>query len=194
MKCSFDFLFSAFSLLILFPVFLLTALLIKLDSPGPVFYRAIRVGKDGKLFRLYKFRSMVSDAASKGPGITYEGDPRVTPVGHWLRRFKLDELPQLINVCRNEMSLVGPRPEDPRYVALYTLQQRVVLTVTPGVTSPASLQFRHEEQILNREGWEATYLRTVLPAKLQIELEYLKNRTFASDLKIIWKTFFALFR
>lgn len=194
MKRAFDFLFSAFFLLILSPVFLLIALLIKLDSPGPVFYGAVRVGKDGEPFRLYKFRSMVADAASKGPGITHQGDPRVTRVGYWLRRFKLDELPQLINVCKGEMSLVGPRPEDPRYVALYTPEQRAVLTVAPGVTSAASLRFRHEEQILKGEDWETTYLHEILPTKLQIELEYLKNRTFASDLKIIWQTFLALFR
>ncbi len=194
MKSACDFLFSAFFLLILSPVFLLIALLIKLDSPGPVFYRAVRVGKNGEPFQLYKFRSMAADVASKGPGITHQGDPRVTRVGYWLRRFKLDELPQLINVCKSEMSLVGPRPEDPSYVAFYTPQQRAVLTVAPGVTSAASLRFRHEEQILNGEDWETTYLQTVLPTKLQIELEYLKNRTFASDLKIIWQTFLALFR
>ena len=194
MKRTFDFLFSAFFLLILSPVFLLIALLIKLDSPGPVFYRAVRVGKDGEPFRLYKFRSMVADAASKGPGITHQGDPRVTRVGHWLRRFKLDELPQLINVCKGEMSLVGPRPEDPRYVALYTPEQRAVLTVAPGVTSAASLRFRHEEHLLTGTNWEDTYLRVILPEKLKIDLDYIQRRTFATDLLIIWQTFLALFR
>ena len=194
MKRLFDFLFSTFFLFTLFPLFLFIAILIKLDSPGPVFYRAVRVGKDGEPFRLYKFRSMVADAASKGPGITHQGDPRVTRVGNWLRRFKLDELPQLINVCKGEMSLVGPRPEDPRYVALYTPEQRAVLTVAPGVTSAASLRFRHEEHLLTGTNWEDTYLRAILPEKLKIDLDYIQRRTFATDLSIIWQTFLALFR
>jgi len=194
MKRLFDLAFSTFFLFTLFPLFLFIAILIKLDSPGPVFYRAVRVGKDGEPFRLYKFRSMAADAASKGPGITHQGDPRVTRVGNWLRRFKLDELPQLINVCKGEMSLVGPRPEDPRYVALYTPEQRAVLTVAPGVTSAASLRFRHEEQLLTGANWEDTYLQVVLPEKLKIDLDYIQRRTFATDLLIIWQTFLVLFR
>jgi len=194
MKRTFDFLFSAFFLLILSPVFLLIALLIKLDSPGPVFHRAARVGKDGEPFRLYKFRSMAADAASKGPGITHQGDPRVTRVGHWLRRFKLDELPQLINVCKGEMSLVGPRPEDPRYVAMYTPEQRRLLSVRPGITSAASVLYRHEENLLINPDWEDTYIQVILPEKLKIDLDYIQRRTFATDLLIIWQTFLALFR
>jgi len=193
LKGTFDILVSTFFLFALSPLFLFIAILIKLDSPGPVFYRAVRVGKDGEPFRLYKFRSMVADAASKGPGITHQGDPRVTRVGNWLRRFKLDELPQLINVCKGEMSLVGPRPEDPRYVALYTPEQRAVLTVAPGVTSAASLRFRHEEQLLTGTYWEDTYLQAILPEKLKIDLDYIQRRTFATDLLIIWQTFLALF-
>jgi len=194
MKRTFDFLFSAFFLLILSPVFLLIALLIKLDSPGPVFYRAVRVGKKGEPFRLYKFRSMAAGAAVKGPGITHQGDPRVTWVGNWLRRFKLDELPQLINVCKGEMSLVGPRPEDPRYVAVYTPEQRRVLSVRPGITSAASVRYRHEEKLLIGADWEDTYLQVILPEKLKIDLDYIQRRTFATDLLIIWQTFLALFR
>jgi lipopolysaccharide/colanic/teichoic acid biosynthesis glycosyltransferase len=194
MKRLFDLAFSTFFLFTLFPLFLFIAILIKLDSPGPVFYRTVRVGKDGEPFRLYKFRSMAADAASKGPGITHQGDPRVTRVGNWLRRFKLDELPQLINVCKGEMSLVGPRPEDPRYVALYTPEQRAVLTVAPGVTSAASLRFRHEGQLLTGTNWEDTYLQVILPEKLKIDLDYIQRCTFATDLLIIWQTFLALFR
>ena len=194
MKRTFDFLFSAFFLLILSPVFLLIALLIKLDSPGPVFYRAVRVGKKGEPFRLYKFRSMAAGAAVKGPGITHQGDPRVTWVGNWLRRFKLDELPQLINVCKGEMSLVGPRPEDPRYVAVYTPEQRRVLSVRPGITSAASVRYRHEEKLLIGADWEDTYLQVILPEKLKIDLDYIQRRTFATDLLIIWQTFLVLFR
>jgi len=194
MKRTFDFLFSAFFLLILSPVFLLIALLIKLDSPGPVFYRAVRVGKKGEPFRLYKFRSMAAGAAVKGPGITHQGDPRVTWVGNWLRRFKLDELPQLINVCKGEMSLVGPRPEDPRYVAVYTPEHRRVFSVRPGITSAASVRYRHEEKLLIGADWEDTYLQVILPEKLKIDLDYIQRRTFATDLLIIWQTFLALFR
>lgn len=194
MKRSFDLIFSILALITLSPLLLLTSILIKLTSPGPVFYRAVRVGKDGEPFRLYKFRSMVADAASKGPGITQQGDPRVTRVGYWLRRFKLDELPQLINVCKGEMSLVGPRPEDARYVALYTPEQRRVLSARPGITSAASVRYRHEERMLNGSDWETTYLQEVLPQKLAIELEYLQTPSLLTDLKIIYQTLLALFR
>lgn len=194
MKRLFDLAFSTFFLFTLFPLFLFIAILIKLDSPGPVFYRAERVGKEEKLFKIYKFRSMAADAASKGPGITPQGDPRVTRVGYWLRRFKLDELPQLINVCKGEMSLVGPRPEDPRYVALYTPEQRRVLSVRPGITSAASVRYRHEEKLLIGTDWEDIYLQVILPEKLKIDLDYIQRRTFATDLSIIWQTFLALFR
>ena len=173
---------SLIGLIILCPLLLVVALLIKLDSPGPVLYRAKRVGKDGRPFHLFKFRSMVSDADRRGPGITTAGDQRVTRVGGWLRRTKVDELPQLINVLRGEMSLVGPRPEDPRYVALYTPEQRRVLAVRPGITSPASLKYRHEEQLLSGSNWEQTYTDQIMPDKIEIELDYLSQRSLWSDL------------
>jgi lipopolysaccharide/colanic/teichoic acid biosynthesis glycosyltransferase len=185
---------SGIGLIVLSPLFLLIALAIKLTSPGPVFYRSMRVGRNGAPFRIYKFRSMVSDADKRGPGITAAGDPRITPVGRLLRRTKLDELPQLINVLKGEMSLVGPRPEDPRYVALYTDEQRQVLRVRPGITSAASLAYRHEEQILSGVDWETQYRQQVMPAKLALDLEYLSRRTVASDLALIWRTVTALFR
>jgi lipopolysaccharide/colanic/teichoic acid biosynthesis glycosyltransferase len=185
---------SGIGLIVLSPLFLLIALAIKLTSPGPVFYRSTRVGRDGAPFRITKFRSMVSDADKRGPGITAAGDPRITPVGRLLRRTKLDELPQLINVLKGEMSLVGPRPEDPRYVALYTDEQRQVLRVRPGITSAASLAYRHEEQILSGVDWETQYRQQVMPAKLALDLEYLSRRTVASDLALIWRTVTALFR
>lgn len=179
---------SLVGLAVLSPLFLMIGLWIKLDSPGPIFYRATRVGRNGRLFRLYKFRSMVAGADKRGPGITATGDARVTRAGRFLRRNKLDELPQLINVLQGEMSLVGPRPEDPRYVALYTPEQRQVLAVRPGITSAASLAYRHEEQLLAGEDWESVYREQVLPAKLAIDLDYLERRTLARDLKLILQT------
>ena len=169
-------------------------LLVRLTSSGPALHRAQRVGKDGRLFTLYKFRSMREGAASAGPGITRAGDERITGVGAWLRRTKLDELPQLINVWKGDMSLVGPRPEDPRYVEGYTPEQRRVLAVRPGITSAASVLYRHEEQMLEGEEWEKTYREKVLFDKLRIELEYLEHRTLASDLGILLKTFVAVLR
>jgi lipopolysaccharide/colanic/teichoic acid biosynthesis glycosyltransferase len=185
---------SIIGLTLLSPTFLLVAALIKLDSPGPVFYHARRVGKDGRPFRLYKFRTMVADAARRGPSITTAGDRRITRVGRLLRRTKIDELPQLINVLKGEMSLVGPRPEDPRYVALYTPEQRRVLGVRPGITSPAAIRYRHEERLLNGPDWEQIYVQQVMVHKLQIELDYLARRTVWSDLGIILGTVWTLFR
>jgi lipopolysaccharide/colanic/teichoic acid biosynthesis glycosyltransferase len=194
MKRIFDILVSILVLLFLSPFLLLTSILVKLTSPGPVFYRAMRVGKGGVPFRLYKFRSMTVAADQRGPKITAQGDSRITPLGRWLRRLKIDELPQFINVLKGEMSIVGPRPEDPHYVKAYTPEQKRVLDLRPGITSPASVRFRHEEQLLSGADWERQYLDDVLPHKLQIELDYLHRRTFFTDLKIIWDTIVALFK
>ena len=150
-----------------------------------------RVGRGGRLFRLYKFRSMRVAPAGSGNLVTGRDDPRITPVGHWLRRTKLDELPQLWNVARGDMSLVGPRPEVPRYVACYTPQQRRVLEVRPGITDPATLAFRDEEDLLAAvpaDEREAYYLREVLPRKLELNREYLERRGVWSDLGIIART------
>lgn len=185
---------AAAGLILLSPLLLALALAIKLDSSGPVFYSARRVGRYGREFRLYKFRSMVADADRHGPAITAAGDRRITRVGRFLRRTKLDELPQLINVLKGEMSLVGPRPEDPRYVALYTSEQRQVLEARPGITSAASLAFRHEEQLLAGPDWETRYREHVLPTKLTIDLDYLAQRTLASDLRLVMQTILAMFR
>ncbi len=189
----FDVIAAAVGLALLSPLFCLIALGIKRTSPGPVFYRATRAGKAGELFRLYKFRSMVAGADRQGPGITATGDARITPVGHLLRRTKVDELLQLINVLKGDMSLVGPRPEDPRYVALYTPEQRQVLAVRPGITSAASLAYRDEEQLLSGIDWETKYREEVLPAKLAIDLAYLARRTLGSDLRLIFQTLVAVF-
>jgi lipopolysaccharide/colanic/teichoic acid biosynthesis glycosyltransferase len=194
MKRVFDFLVSTIILIVLSPVLLLIAFLVKLTSPGPVLYLAKRVGKGGGIFHLYKFRSMVMDADVAGPKVTIAEDPRVTPVGIVLRKFKLDELPQFLNVLVGEMSLVGPRPEDPHYVAHYSLDQKRVLDVLPGVTSAASVKYHHEAQLLRENDWERTYLEVVLPKKLRMELEYIDNHSFWSDLAILWQTFLAIFR
>lgn len=179
-----DFCLSFVGTAILSPLLLTVAVIIRLTSPGPALYLATRVGKDGQLFRLMKFRSMIVGADSVGPGITASGDSRVTTVGRFLRRTKLDELPQLFNVLKGEMSLVGPRPEDPRYVSHYTPMQRQVLRVRPGITSAASLAFRHEERMLSGPDWESRYVREVMPAKLAIDLEYLARRTVWTDLSL----------
>jgi lipopolysaccharide/colanic/teichoic acid biosynthesis glycosyltransferase len=194
MRRAVDFAAAAAGLLVLSPLFLVIALLIRATSPGPVFHRGERVGKDGRLFRIYKFRSMRAGAEREGPGVTAAGDARVTRVGGWLRRTKLDELPQLINVLRGEMGLVGPRPEDPRYVALYTPEQRRVLGVRPGLTGAASVRYRNEEDLLAGADGERVYREVVMPEKLRIELEFLRGRSLLSDLRILLETVAVLFR
>jgi lipopolysaccharide/colanic/teichoic acid biosynthesis glycosyltransferase len=185
---------SLIGLILLSPVLALAALVVKCSSPGPIFHRARRVGKDGRLFDVYKFRTMVADAAVRGPGVTASGDTRVTRAGRWLRRSKVDEMPQLFNVLKGNMSLVGPRPEDPRYVRSYSQDQLQVLRVKPGITSPATVLHRHEEQMLTGPDWETRYRNEILPAKVQIELNYLSRRTLSRDLLILAQTAVALFR
>lgn len=180
-------------LALLAPLFGLVAVWIKLDSPGPVLHRARRVGMGGKPFYLYKFRTMLVNAMVVGPPVTIAKDPRVTKAGHVLREFKIDELPQLFNVLKGDMSLVGPRPEDPRYVALYTPVQRDVLRVRPGITSPASLLYRREAEMLAGPDWEAEYVKRIMPRKLEMELSYLRERTIRSDLSLILRTIRALY-
>jgi lipopolysaccharide/colanic/teichoic acid biosynthesis glycosyltransferase len=185
---------SLIALAVLSPVLLLAALAVKCSSPGPILYRARRVGKDGRLFDVYKFRTMLVDAASHGPALTRSGDTRVTGVGRFLRRSKIDELPQLFNVLTGSMSLVGPRPEDPRYVKSYSQDQLRVLRVRPGITSPATILHRHEERILTGPDWETRYRNEILPEKVQMELNYLSRRTLSQDLLILVQTAVALFR
>jgi lipopolysaccharide/colanic/teichoic acid biosynthesis glycosyltransferase len=179
---------AAAGLIILAPLLLAIALMIRLRDGGPALYKTWRVGKEGRLFRLYKFRTMVVAADQQGPAVTRRADPRITPIGHWLRRTKLDELPQLINVLRGEMSLVGPRPEDPRYVALYTPEEREVLRARPGITSVASLAYRHEESLLSGADWEMRYRSEVLPGKLALDRKYLACRTVWADMGLILRT------
>lgn len=190
----FDVVLAAVGLVGLSPVLLCAGVAVKAYDGGPVFYRALRVGRSGRPFRLYKFRTMVVGADRRGPGITASGDERITPVGLWLRRTKVDELPQLINVLAGQMAMVGPRPEDPRYVALYTPEQRRVLDVRPGITSAASVVYRHEESLLSGADWEQVYREQVLPAKLQTDLEYLAQRTLRSDIRLLLRTAIAVLR
>ena len=187
-----DIVAAGIGLIVLSPLFLVLAIWIKRDSPGPVFYHAQRIGRNGIPFGLYKFRSMVVGADKAGPGITIAGDQRVTPSGRILRKYKLDELPQLINVVKGDMSLVGPRPEAPQYVALYDNRQRAVLSVRPGITSPASLHYRDEESLLQGQEWEQLYTGQIMPHKLEIELTYLQQRTLATDVQLILQTIGAL--
>lgn len=191
LKRAFDLLASGVGLIILSPLLLGIAFAVRLTSPGPALYRARRVGRHGKEFTLYKFRSMVANADRQGPGITAAQDRRITRVGRFLRRTKLDELPQLLNVLRGEMSLVGPRPEDPRYVAFYTPEQRRILDYRPGITSAASLAYRNEERILSGDNWERVYTEYVMPAKLAIDLEYAQRATLWRDMGLIFRTVLA---
>lgn len=190
LKRGFDIVASGVGLFLLAPVFAIIALAVRLNSKGPVFYCATRIGQHGKPFCLYKFRSMVVNADQQGPAITGAGDRRITSVGRFLRRTKLDELPQLINVLCGEMSLVGPRPEDARYVALYTPAQRAILDYRPGITRMASLTYRNEEQLLSGPNWEKMYLENVMPAKLAIDLEYAQHATLFTDIVLILRTIF----
>lgn len=194
MKRTVDIVVSLVGSIVLVPLFIILAIAIRFSSPGPTFHKAKRVGKDGQEFRLYKFRTMVNNADKQGPGITAAGDHRITPVGRVLRRTKLDELPQLINVLHGEMSLVGPRPEDPRYVALYSEKQRTVLSVRPGITSLASVEYRNEEKILLGDDWEKLYIEKVMPDKLTLDLHYVENQSLWLDIKIILKTLLSLFK
>jgi lipopolysaccharide/colanic/teichoic acid biosynthesis glycosyltransferase len=184
-----DILAAAAGLLLLTPVFLVIGAAVKLGDGGPVFYRTKRVGRDGKLFPIYKFRSMVQGADAMGGGLTVRGDRRVTRAGRLLRAYKLDELPQLLNVLRGDMSLVGARPEDPGFVARYTPEQREILRYRPGITSPASLHYKNEEELLGGGETETLYLEKILPHKLSMDLAYLTRRTVRSDLVVILRTF-----
>lgn len=196
LKRSFDFFSSGLGLLLLSPVLLLIALAVKLDSPGSVFFRQERVGQYGRIFRIHKFRTMVSDAESKGLQITVGADARVTRVGAFLRKYKLDELAQLLDVFGGKMSLVGPRPEVPHYVACYPDDVRkLVLSVKPGITDWASIQYKDENEVLARaSNPQQAYVTEVLPVKLAYYTAYVQERSFWGDIRIIFATLRALLR
>jgi lipopolysaccharide/colanic/teichoic acid biosynthesis glycosyltransferase len=185
-----DIVVSSAALVILAPLFVVVAVLIKLDSSGPVFYRGRRVGRLGKVFRIYKFRTMVVDADKIGGPSTSADDPRITRVGKWVRRFNLDELPQFINVLKGDMSLVGPRPDVPEVVSLYPGEERkAVLSVRPGITDWATVWIGNEgERLRGATDPHEKYLKEIWPEKRRLQLEYVRNRSFLTDLKILGLT------
>ena len=193
MKRLFDLIASGLGLIVLSPLFLIIAIWIKLDSKGPVFYRQVRVCRNNKDFRIFKFRSM-RVGADKGSLVTIGGrDPRVTRSGYWIRKFKLDELPQLINVFIGDMSLVGPRPEVRHYVDYWTPEQMHVLDVRPGITDPASIKFRNENELMEKaEDPEKYYIEVIMQEKIKLYLEYVEKHSFWYDLGLIFKTFWVI--
>jgi len=188
-----DVVLSSVVLVLLSPLLLFLSFAVKVSSRGPVFFTGERVGRGGGRFRMIKFRTMVGNAERIGPTVTAEDDPRITRIGRLLRRTKLDELPTLINVLRGEMSIVGPRPETAPWIALYTPEEREVLLVQPGITSPATILYRHEERLLAGKKIEEAY-PPIMREKLRIELEYLKKRSLRMDAKIIALTIQAIFQ
>lgn len=195
LKRTFDIFASFFGLLVLSPILIVIALLILLTSSGGVFFKQVRVGRKGKEFRIFKFRTMVKDAESKGMQITVGNDSRVTTIGKFLRKCKLDELPQLINVLLGQMSFVGYRPEVPKYVAMYTDYQRNILRIRPGITDLASIEYRDENEVLEQsDNPEDTYVNDVMQKKLALNIRYMQEMGFWYDLKLIFKTFLAILK
>lgn len=194
MKRVFDLLFSSIGLFLLQPLFVVTAIMIKVDSAGPVFFRQERIGKNFRRFMIYKFRTMVVNAEKKGLRITSGGDHRVTKVGRILRKFKIDELPQLYNVLKGDMSLVGPRPEVEEYVILYEEDYREILKRRPGITDVSSIIFREEEAVLqNQVDPEGYYKKILLPEKIRLAKEYIQKSSFSYDLKLVLNTLHRIF-
>jgi lipopolysaccharide/colanic/teichoic acid biosynthesis glycosyltransferase len=188
MKRCFDLLAAGLGLVVLAPFFLVIAILIKLTSPGPVFYRGVRIGLHGKPFRIFKFRTMRPDAELVGSTSTGHNDPRITPIGRWLRPAKLDELPQLINVLKGEMSVVGPRPEVEEHTAEYSEEERVILSVLPGITDYASIQFYNLNELVGSEDPRRTFVEKYRAEKNRLRVYYVQNRSFKTDMTLIYKT------
>jgi len=187
-KRIFDVVVSFVGLIVFLPLMIILAVVVKFTSPGPIFFGSERVGIGGQIFRMIKFRSMVVNADKIGSLVTAGNDPRITPIGKYLRDYKWDELPSLWNVLKGDMSFVGPRPENPRSVASYTENQRRILTVKPGITSLATIKYRYEEEILSEaDDLDEAYFR-IMQDKLKIDLEYLENRSFTKDIRIIFQT------
>lgn len=187
-KRFFDIVISAIGLLLLAPLLLVVSIAVRVDSPGPVIYRAVRTGLHGRPFVMYKFRTMVKNADKIGGGSTGSKDPRITRVGHYLRRYKLDELPQLLNVLKGDMSLVGPRPELPMYTSLYKGEELLILTVRPGITDYASLQFRELSEVLGDQDPDIVYEERVMPIKNALRVKYVKEHSVWVDAKILMST------
>lgn len=195
LKRMFDFIVSLIGLICLLPVFFVIAILIKIDSKGPVFFKQVRVGKDIKEFKIFKFRTMIQDSEKKGMQITVGRDSRITKFGYVLRRTKIDELPQLINILIGDMSFVGPRPEVPKYIEMYTEQQQNILKIKPGITDLASIEYRDENTLLSdSNNPEETYIKEIMPRKIQLNVEYLRRFSIFYDIKIIIKTILAVMK
>ncbi len=189
LKRLFDIFFSSIGIIILSPILLFIGLWVLLDSPGGVFFRQVRVGKNGTNFRLFKFRSMRVGSEAKGQLTVGAADSRITPSGLFIRKYKVDELPQLLNVLIGDMSLVGPRPEVPRYVAMYNAEQRRVLEVRPGITDFASIEYVNENELLAKAAEpEKMYIEEIMPAKLKLNMKYIQEQGLATDFSIIFNT------
>jgi lipopolysaccharide/colanic/teichoic acid biosynthesis glycosyltransferase len=195
LKRAFDFVSSLLGLILISPVLLIIAILVKKEDGGPVFYRGARVGRSGKTFRIFKFRTMVVNAEKLGGPSTADDDPRITKVGGLIRKFKLDELPQLINVLKGEMSVVGPRPEVQMYVEMFTEEEKAIISVRPGITDWASIWNPDEGAILaGSPDPEKTYMEKIRPEKIRLQLKYVNEQSFWNDLKIISQTIIAIIK
>lgn len=196
LKRGFDLFFSILGIVALSPILILIAICIRLDSKGPIFFRQVRVGLHEKEFRIHKFRTMVNEAESKGGQLTTHNDARITRVGNVLRKFKLDELPQLIDVILGTMSLVGPRPEVPKYVNFYSVQDRkAIYSVRPGITDYASLEFKEENSLLsNSVNFDDVYVNKILPIKIEYYKKYAQKNSIFEDIKIIFLTIFSILK
>lgn len=195
LKRLFDILASLILLIILSPLFIIFSIMIKLDSKGPIMFKQNRVTENGRIFKIFKFRTMVENADKNGSQVTVENDSRVTKIGKFLRKFRLDEIPQLINILIGDMSFVGTRPEVPKYVELYTDEMKATLLMKAGVTSLASIKFKDEEKLLQMDGnIDKIYIENILPQKMQYNLEYLKRFNFFYDIKLMFMTLFAVIK
>lgn len=195
LKRLFDILASLVLLIILSPLFIIFSIMIKLDSKGPIMFKQNRVTKNGRIFKIFKFRTMVENADKNGSQVTVKNDNRVTKIGKFLRKFRLDEIPQLINILIGDMSFVGTRPEVPKYVELYTDEMKATLLMKAGVTSLASIKFKDEEKLLQMDGnIDKIYIENILPQKMQYNLEYLKRFNFFYDIKLMFMTLFAVIK
>jgi len=192
-KRLFDLFLSIPSLFILSPVFLLSAILIKLDTPGPIIFTHTRAGQNGRPFKLYKFRTMVKDASKLGPPITYANDMRITKIGRLLRKFKVDEMLQIINIVKGDMSVIGPRPEIKKYIDIYEKDYRDVLKIKPGMTDYALIAFRNEEEILSSfSDVEEGYIKEVLPKKIELYRKYMNEMSLGTDIRIFFATIYEI--
>lgn len=195
MKRIFDIIFSFFGIVVLLPFYVIISLLIMLESKGGILYKQIRTGKGDVPFKVFKFRTMIPDSFSKGALTIGSRDPRITKVGYYLRKYKLDELPQLFNVLFGDMSFVGPRPEVEKYTKLYNPEQKKVLSVRPGITDYASIKFRNENDLLSlSDDPEKLYIDEIMPEKLKLNLKYINNNNIFKDIKIIFDTFYTIIK